>query len=79
MKVCGLRMWQYGMSLIFVLCVFVEKLFSGNGCCSQYFVKKKKKVQKPISLSELLTVMLGSWSTGPAAHERMKLLTKWLS
>ena len=39
----------------------------------------KIKIQKPISLSELVTVMLGSWNTGPAAHERMKVLIKWLS
>lgn len=31
------------MSLIFVLCGFVEKLFSGNGYCTRYFGKKRKK------------------------------------
>lgn len=68
LKVCGLNIWHYVMSLIFVLYVFVEKLFSGNGCCTQYFVKKKKT---NISLSELLT--------GPVAHERIKLFIKCLS
>ena len=69
------------MSLIFVLCGFVEKLFSGNGYCTWYFGKKRKKrkEEKTIFPSLLLTVTLGSWSTGPAAHERINLFIKYLS